>query len=194
MKKLLKEKHFCNNISTYDYNFMLQKGRGWKSKILFVGESPSSGGWIVSGKAFYNTENKLVPSGIKINKLFEKFNLKIEDCSFTELCKCFVNGNREKIKSCCSKCWPLFLKQLNIIKPKIIIILGKKTLDIFNENNRSNFEMGIFSDWCIKNHKVFILPIFHPSPINPRSYKLNENILNNCFLGLKKQLKLLYEK
>jgi len=72
------------------------------------------------------------------------------------------------------------LKQLEILKPKLIITLGE-----FPTRNLLNFKFKNFSDvvgniYEIDNYKI--LPIYHPSPISPKSYKGNIPIfekLNN---------------
>jgi hypothetical protein len=58
----------------------------------------------VSGKAFYNLKNRIVPSGLRLNKLLNCLDLSIEECSFTEICKCFVGNDRKQIKNCANKC------------------------------------------------------------------------------------------
>ena len=63
------------------------------------------------------------------------------------------------------------LQQLEILKPKLIITLGE-----FPTRNLLPNKFKKFSDVVGTIHKVdnyFILPIYHPSPISPQSYKGN---------------------
>lgn len=69
------------------------------------------------------------------------------------------------------------LSQLEILKPKLIITLGE-----FPTRNLLNFKFSKFSDvvgniYEVNNFKV--LPIYHPSPISPKSYKGNLPIFKN---------------
>lgn len=63
------------------------------------------------------------------------------------------------------------MKQISIIKPKIIITLGE-----FPTRTLLDFKFKKFSDvvgniYDINDYKI--LPIYHPSPISPLSYKGN---------------------
>ena len=59
------------------------------------------------------------------------------------------------------------LEQLKILNPKLVITLGE-----FPTRNLLNFKFDKFSDvvghfYEVENYKV--LPIYHPSPISPKS-------------------------
>jgi uracil-DNA glycosylase family 4 len=170
--------HFCNSIEGYDLHHLLQIGVGEKSKILIVGESPALNGWILSGRAFYTDKGKLVPSGVRLNKLFAPFDFQIEECSFTEICKCFIGKDRKLLKVCGNKCWPIFVKQVELINPEIIITLGVETLKIFNTQLKTDINVGNLEQIEISNRKIHFLPIYHPSPVNPKSQKWNEEIMS----------------
>ena len=76
------------------------------------------------------------------------------------------------------------LKQIDIIKPKIIITLGE-----FPTRSILDFKFKKFSDVVGKIYdfnEYKILPIYHPSPISPKSLKGNLPI----FEELKKYVKI----
>lgn len=63
------------------------------------------------------------------------------------------------------------LEQLKILNPKLIITLGE-----FPTRNLLNFEFDKFADvvgniYEVNSYKI--LPIYHPSPISPKSYSGN---------------------
>ncbi len=63
------------------------------------------------------------------------------------------------------------LEQLRILNPKLIITLGE-----FLTRNLLNFKFNKFADVVGNVYEVNgykILPIYHPSPISPKSYKDN---------------------
>ena len=69
------------------------------------------------------------------------------------------------------------LEQLKILNPKLIITLGE-----FPTKNLLNFKFDKFSDVVGNIYEVNgykILPIYHPSPISPMSYKGNVPIFEN---------------
>ena len=181
-------KHYCNDVENYDLSFLLQIGIGVRSKILIVGESPAANGWILSGKAFYNDKGKLVPSGVRLNKLLKSLNFSLEECSFTEICKCVIGNERNLLKTCGNKCWKIFVKQIKGNDFKLIIPLGLETLRIFNNQLTSHYEVGKLAEIKIKNKDYYFLPLFHPSPINPRGLERNLKIVKE---GREEMLKIL---
>ena len=77
------------------------------------------------------------------------------------------------------------LEQLKILKPNLIITLGE-----FPTRILLNFKFNKFSDVVGNLYEVNgykILPIYHPSPISPKSYKGNvsifEKIKNEFFMN-----------
>jgi uracil-DNA glycosylase family 4 len=179
------EEHYCGNISAFPINKFHQLGSDEGRSILIVGESPAENGWRKSGKAFYTPEGKILPTGKRLNLLLSEFNLSVEKCGFTELSKCFIGKNRKSLNKCCQLCWPIFIKQLESVNCKLIFILGVKTLEIFNRLCNTTVNTGDLTKIYINGKSYFILPIYHPSPINPYSQKINEKI----FSLLKKKLK-----
>ena len=146
---------------------------------MIVGESPAANGWRVSGRAFYTPDGKLLPSGKRLNELLFPLGLSVETCGFTELVKCFVGKNRKILASCSQGCWSIFLKQLKSAKYRLIIILGVETMRIFNELTKTNLQTGIISKIVVDNQKYTILPIYHPSPINPHGQRKNKFIFKS---------------
>ena len=75
------------------------------------------------------------------------------------------------LKACSKNCKNIMLKQLELLNPKLIITLGE-----FPTRNLLNFKFNKFQDVVGKMYEVDgykILPIYHPSPISPKSYKGN---------------------
>lgn len=63
------------------------------------------------------------------------------------------------------------LEQIRILNPKLIITLGE-----FPTRNLLDFKFDKFADVVGKTYEqngYKILPIYHPSPISPKSYKGN---------------------
>lgn len=79
--------NLCKNLLKLGYNTICF---GKNTEILFVGESPAKNGWILTGKAFYDINNRLLPTGKVLNQLLKIINLTIDDITFTEACKCHI--------------------------------------------------------------------------------------------------------
>ena len=165
-KDLIKLK--CNTISY-----------GKNTDILFVGESPAKNGWILTGKAFYDSKNKLLPTGKVLNELLKIINLNIDEITFTEACKCHI-PNRKILKETSINCLPFLESQIIELDSKIIIPLGEHPTRILINENFTKFGdvAGKIFEKEFDNKKIYIIPIYHPSPINPKGYKNNIEIFN----------------
>lgn len=168
--------HYCDQVEEFPAKKYFQKGRDRGEGIVIVGESPAENGWRKSGRACYTPEGKLLATGKRLNELLFPLGLNVETCGFTELTKCFVGKDRYLLKECSKKCWPIFAKQLKLSKAKLIILLGIKTSEIFNEINNTNFETGTINNFSIGKKEYAILPIYHPSPVNPHGREKNIRI------------------
>lgn len=143
---------------------------GDNNDIILIGEAPANNGWRKSGKLWKDPNDKILPSGVILQKLFDIIGKDIFETTFLEAVKCYPL-ERRNLKVCSKNCKSIMLKQLEIIKPKLIITLGE-----FPTRALLNFKFSKFGDvvgniYDIDGYKI--LPIYHPSPISPKSYKGN---------------------
>ena len=143
---------------------------GKDTDIVLIGEAPANNGWRKSHKLWCNPNGKILPSGTILQKLFAIINRDIFETTFLESVKCFPLM-RKNLKVCSKNCKNIMLEQLKILQPKLIITLGE-----FPTRNILNFKFIKFKDvvgkiYEVNNYKI--LPIYHPSPISPQSYKGN---------------------
>lgn len=140
---------------------------GKDNDIVLVGEAPANNGWRKSHKLWCDINGKVLPSGIVLQKLFNIINRDIFEITFLESVKCYPI-ERKNLKTCSKNCKNIMLEQLKILNPKLIITLGE-----FPTRNLLNFKFNKFSDVVGNIYEVNgykILPIYHPSPISPKSY------------------------
>lgn len=143
---------------------------GSNNDIVILGEAPANNGWRKSGIAWYDINNKLLASGVVLQKLLDITNVKLEETTFIEAIKCYPK-DRKYLKQCGNNCRDFLFKQLNVLKPRVVLVLGDyATKTVLNEDYKS------FKDVVGKYYKInnmLIVPIYHPSPISPLSYKGN---------------------
>lgn len=155
---------------------------GKTNKIVILGEAPANNGWGKSGIAWYDTNHKLLPSGVVMQKLLDVLNIKLEDTYFLEAIKWYPK-DRKYLKKCSHNCKQYLIKQLDIIKPKVILSLGDATTKTILD-----IKYDKYSDIVGKGFKlngIIIIPIYHPSPISPMSYKGNIEIKDLWVLNIK---------
>ena len=143
---------------------------GNSNDIVLVGEAPANNGWRKSHKIWCDINGKVLPSGTVLQKLFNIIDRDIFETTFLESVKCYPL-ERKNLKICSNNCKNIMLNQLEILKPKLIITLGE-----FPTRNLLNFKFNKFAD-IVGNIYEFngykVLPIYHPSPISPKSYSGN---------------------
>ena len=185
LEDLDKEVHTCNKCQNLVEKFPNSPTVyiGKNNDIVLIGEAPANNGWRKSHKLWKDTNDKILPSGIILQKLFDIIKRDIFDTTFIESVKCYPL-DRKNLKTCSTNCKNIMLKQLELLNPKLIITLGE-----FPTRNLLNFKFKKFSDvvgniYEVNNYKI--LPIYHPSPISPKSYKGNipifEDLKNNINL------------
>ncbi len=177
LNRIDREIYECNLCGEYVEKFPNSKtvSIGKDNKIVILGEAPANNGWRKSGVAWYDINNKLLPSGIVMQKLLNIINIRLEDTYFLEAIKCYPK-ERKYLSYCSKNCKKYLLNQLNIIKPKYVLVLGnaatRTVLDIkykkFSDVVGKKFELN----------GIIVVPIYHPSPISPMSYKGNIDTFN----------------
>lgn len=176
--------HLCTSPTGLRPTDYLQLGTGDGRHLLIVGEAPAPNGWRVSGRAFYAPNGHLLPTGMRLNELLSPLHLDIETVGFTELVKCFVGQNRSLLHGCGAKTWSLFLKQVKLTNPRLIIVLGKATHETFQHLYEQPLEFGKIVDINIAGKPRKLLSIYHPSPISPISRQHNKEIFSTVLQEL----------
>lgn len=160
----------CGNLPKLTEN-SLQYG---KTRFVIIGESPAKDGWIESKKAFYNTSGKLQATGKVLEKLLNSIGLTIDDIYFTECCKCLIE-NRKFLEKCATNCTPILIEQLNNIPCDTILTMGLYPTQALLKTKIKTFRDYVGKEFIITlgKKKYKLIPIYHPSPLNPKGLKDN---------------------
>lgn len=170
-----KEIHGCNKCLGMVEKFPNSKtvSIGKDSRIVILGEAPANNGWRKSGVAWYDVNHKLLPSGVVMQKLLDIVKIKLEDVYFLEAIKCYL-VDRKFLKKCSGNCRCFLLRQLDVIKPKVVLALGDAATKTIIDEKYSKFSDVVGHEFLVND--MVVIPIYHPSPINPKSYSGNVEI------------------
>ncbi|HIH40573.1 MAG TPA: uracil-DNA glycosylase [Halobacteria archaeon] len=144
-------------------NYVVGEG-SLDSKVLFIGEAPGEKEDDL-GRPFIGTAGKILTEALK------KANLNREDVYITNIIKCRPPNNRDPLIEEINCCTPYLIEQLNILKPKIIVPLGRYStffiLDLFGCDNtgRMNEERGRLHRLRAWDSNILIIPTYHPAAI-----------------------------
>ena len=129
--------------------------------LMFIGEAPGADE-DVQGIPFVGRAGQL------LTKIIEAIDLKREDVYIANVIKCRPPGNRNPEPDEIARCEPFLFKQIDSIKPKVIVTLGKfaaQTL-LRTEDPISRIRGRVFD-----YRGARLIPTFHPAYLlrNPSS-------------------------
>ncbi|MBI5408811.1 MAG: uracil-DNA glycosylase [Nitrospirae bacterium] len=130
------------------------------AKIIFIGEGPGRDEDL-QARPFVGEAGQL------LTRLIEKLGMKREDVYIANIVKCRPPNNREPEADEITTCKPFVEKQIEIIKPKLIVSLGKVSSHALAGNKIPISKMrGIFFEY----HNIPLMPTFHPAYLlrNPK--------------------------
>jgi DNA polymerase len=116
LENSVKECHLCN-LSKIRKNVVFGEGNK-NAKLMFVGEGPRAGE-DESGKVFVGLAGDIVTNIIE-----KVLGLKREDVYIANIIKCRTPENRVPTMEEASACKPYLMKQIEMLKPEIIVALG----------------------------------------------------------------------
>ncbi len=167
-----------NNVKDYDTLVKeimeCKKCRLHKSRTNPVpGEGPIKANVMVVGEAPGRKEDEqgrpfVGPAGQLLTRLLELAGLKRSEVYITNVVKCRPPGNRDPREDEIETCLPYLLKQIELIKPKVIIAVGRHaartlyTLASLKWYSMSK-QHGEVREAMIASVKVKIIPTYHPA-------------------------------
>jgi DNA polymerase len=157
LKNLQQKINCCHRCPLYQTAKHAVPGEGDpNTKIVFVGEAP---GRVEdeTGKPFVGRAGKLLDS------LLASINLPRKSVFITSVIKHRPPKNRQPKSSEIKKCSYWLEDQLSIIKPKIIITLGRFGLEYFLPKKKISQIHGTIQKIVIKGKKILIFPVYHPA-------------------------------
>lgn len=127
------------------------------AEIVFVGEAPGKNEDI-QGKPFVGAAGKF------LNEMLEMIGLKRSSVYITNIVKYRPPNNRDPLPEEKQAFLPYLLSQLEVIKPKLLITLGRHSMEYFLPNLKISAIHGEPKRITLSDgRKQVILPLFHPA-------------------------------
>ncbi len=128
------------------------------AKIIFVGEAPGKDEDL-QAKPFVGRAGKF------LDELLKSINLKRDDVYITNVVKCRPPNNRDPLPDEINECMEYLKKQLEIIKPLLIITLGRHSMNLFLPNLKISEVHGQPKRYqgISSSAKQVYLPLYHPA-------------------------------
>lgn len=132
------------------------------AEIMFIGEAPGYHEDL-QGRPFVGAAGKY------LTKLIERIGLKRENVYITNVVKCRPPNNRDPRNEEISACSPYLDRQISIIRPKIIVTLGRhSTIYILSRTGKaisgiSQVRGRLFQVSFNSGLNINVIPTYHPA-------------------------------
>lgn len=151
----LLEKNICSELAATATNLVMGDGN-INADIVFIGEAP--------GK---NEDEQGLPfvgaAGKFLNEMLASASMQRSDVYITNIVKYRPPSNRDPFPDEKKAFWPYLLKQLQIIKPKVVITLGRHSMEYFLPDMRISQIHGQPKRIQFGDDKLVIIPLYHPA-------------------------------
>jgi len=145
------EQNICPDLAKTATQLVLGDGNP-DADIVFIGEAPGKNEDL-QGKPFVGASGKF------LSEMLALINLKREDIYITNIVKYRPPNNRDPLPSEKEAFLPFLQQQLEVIKPKLIITLGRHSMDVLLPGLIISQAHG-----QPKRYKGMVfLPLFHPA-------------------------------
>ncbi len=169
LRKKTEESSFCQ-LKKYAMSTVFGEGLEANPDVMIIGEAPGADE-DKQGRPFVGASGKL------LDKIFETIGISREKNAYiTNIVKWRPPGNRTPTREECLVCMPILRRQIELIKPKIIVLAGGVAAGaVLNTTQGITSIRGrIFKYEINDKNAVKVVPIFHPSYLlrTPFSKKL----------------------
>ncbi len=121
--------------------------------LMIIGEAPGADE-DAKGEPFVGRAGQL------LNKIIEAIGMKREDVFIGNINRCRPPQNRAPLPNETAACKPFLLREIAVVKPKVIVVLGNTAMKNLLDTKEGITKLrGIFQDY----YGVKVMPTFHPA-------------------------------
>lgn len=148
-------KNICPELAKSATNLVIGDGN-LDADIVFIGEAP--------GK---NEDEQGLPfvgaAGKFLNEMLAAASMERSDVYITNIVKYRPPNNRDPLPDEKKAFWPYLLKQLQIIQPKVVITLGRHSMEYFLPDMKISQIHGQPKRIQFGDDHLVIVPLYHPA-------------------------------
>lgn len=164
IQQLTQELQGCSRCKLCEKRTTIVIGEGnLHAELVFVGEGPGEQEDL-QGRPFVGKAGQL------LDKMIEAIGLKRSDVYIANVVKCRPPGNRNPEPDEITQCSPFLYRQLDVIRPKVVVALGKFAAQTLLQTDQGITRIrGQFFQY----RGAKLMPTFHPAYLlrNPASKK-----------------------
>lgn len=149
------DKNICPDLAKQATNLVMGDGN-INADIVFIGEAP--------GK---NEDEQGLPfvgaAGKFLNEMLAAAGMDRSDVYITNIVKYRPPNNRDPLPEEKQAFWPYLLKQLQVIQPKVVITLGRHSMEYFLPDMKISAIHGQPKRIKFGDDHLVIIPLYHPA-------------------------------
>ncbi len=149
------EKNICPDLAKEATNLVMGVGNN-DADILFIGEAPGKNEDL-QGEPFVGAAGKF------LDEMLAGIGLDRSQVYITNIVKYRPPNNRDPLPDEKRAFWPYLVRQIMVIKPKVIITLGRHSMEYFLPDRRITQIHGQPKRIKFGKEKVVIMPLYHPA-------------------------------
>lgn len=148
-------RNICPDLAQEAKNLVIGHGN-LNSQVVFIGEAPGKQE-DEAGKPFVGASGKFLDS------MLASIDLARRDVFITNIVKYRPPKNRDPLPQEKKDFLPFLLKELKLIKPKIIVTLGRHSMEFFLPNKLISEVHGQQFDIELDDLHLTLIPLYHPA-------------------------------
>jgi len=148
-------KNVCPDLAQTATNLVMGDGNV-NAELVFVGEAPGKNEDL-RGLPFVGAAGKF------LDELLASVSLDRADVYITNIVKYRPPGNRDPLPVEKQAFWPYLIRQLEIINPKIVVTLGRHSMEYFLPGRTITEVHAQPKRVVVGKSKIVILPLYHPA-------------------------------
>lgn len=155
LKAKILEANICPELAAQATNLVMGDGNT-DADIVFIGEAP--------GK---NEDEQGLPfvgaAGKFLNEMLAEAGMDRSDVYITNIVKYRPPSNRDPLPEEKQAFWPYLLRQLQVIEPKVVITLGRHSMEYFLPDMKISQIHGQAKRIKFGDDTLVIVPLYHPA-------------------------------
>jgi uracil-DNA glycosylase family 4 len=147
--------NICPDLAQEANNLVMGDGNP-DAQIVFIGEAPGKNE-DETGLPFVGAAGKF------LNEMLSDIGMSREQIYITNIVKYRPPNNRDPSPGEKESFWPYLVRQLKAIKPKIIVTLGRHSMEYFIPNAKISAIHGQPKRITFGDDKIVVVPLYHPA-------------------------------
>jgi len=149
------DNNVCPDLAKTAKNLVMGDGN-INTDIVFIGEAPGKNE-DETGLPFVGAAGKF------LNEMLATIGMNRDDIYITNIVKYRPPNNRDPLPEEKAAFWPYLVRQLDIIRPKIVVTLGRHSMEYFLPDKKISMIHGQPKRISFGDSRIVIVPLYHPA-------------------------------